>query len=83
MSAVWIVARRDLRRRWATLVLIGVMGGLAVGAAAGALTAARRTATAYDRLEDATRVEDALLLVHAGAPAVDASRHQGRGARLK
>ena len=74
MSAVWIVARRDLRRRWATLLLIGVMGGMAVGAAVAGATVARRTATAYERLEGAARLGDALTIVNAGAPGVDAVR---------
>ena len=50
MTAVWLLVRATVRRRWPALaalaVLIGLAGGVVLTAAAGA----RRTATAYPRL---------------------------------
>src|SRR5436309_3383587 len=50
MGAIWLWVRAELRSSWRSwlvlAVLIGLAGGVAVGAAAGA----RRTATAYPRL---------------------------------
>ena len=49
MAAVWAVARADLRGRWrgllALALLVGIMGGVVLAAAAGA----RRTQTAMPR----------------------------------
>ena len=49
MGAVWLRLRAELRRQWrgllALAVLLGVIGGIALTAAAGA----RRTDTAYPR----------------------------------
>lgn len=50
MTSVWLTLRADLRRRWRPLVglalLLGLVGGVVLTAAAGA----RRTETAYPRL---------------------------------
>jgi len=50
MATVWLALRADVRRRWAALlslaVLLGLIGGVVLTAAAGA----RRTDTAYPRL---------------------------------
>jgi ABC-type antimicrobial peptide transport system permease subunit len=50
MSTVWLALRADVRRRWRPLLglalLLGLIGGVALTAAAGA----RRTDTAYPRL---------------------------------
>jgi ABC-type antimicrobial peptide transport system permease subunit len=50
MSTVWFALRADIRRRWRPLLglalLLGLIGGVALTAAAGA----RRTETAYPRL---------------------------------
>src|SRR3984957_19901237 len=50
MGAAWLTLRADLRRRWRPMLgmvlLVGLVGGIALTAAAGA----RRTATAYPRL---------------------------------
>ena len=51
MSAVWFLARADLRRRWlgafALVLLVGVAGGAVLAASAGA----RRTDSALARFE--------------------------------
>ena len=50
MTTVWFALRADVRRRWPALlslaVLLGLIGGVVLTAAAGA----RRTDTAYPRL---------------------------------
>jgi putative ABC transport system permease protein len=50
MSTVWLALRADMRRRWPALLslalLLGLIGGVVLTAAAGA----RRTDTAYQRL---------------------------------
>jgi len=54
-------ARRDLRRRWRSLVVLGVLAGLASGLAMAALAGARRTATAFPRLREKTDSADAVV----------------------
>ncbi|HYB86124.1 MAG TPA: hypothetical protein VEC76_04690 [Streptosporangiaceae bacterium] len=50
MGATWLALRADLRRRWRAMaglaLLLGLIGGVVLTAAAGA----RRTETAYPRL---------------------------------
>ena len=50
MTTVWLALRADVRRRWPALLslalLLGLIGGVVLTAAAGA----RRTDTAYPRL---------------------------------
>jgi len=62
MGAVWARVRSESRRRWRSwlglAVLVGVVGGLVTGIAAGA----RRTETAYDRLQQQSRAADLLVL---------------------
>jgi hypothetical protein len=60
MEMAWLALRADLRQRWRALlslaVLLGLIGGVVLTAAAGA----RRTDTAYPRLltwANATQVE--------------------------
>jgi len=59
--------RAEARRRWpawlAVVLLVGVVGGLVLGALAGA----RRTHTAYDRLVEDTEAWDALINPDMGA----------------
>lgn len=57
--AIRTLARAELRRAWRNLVVIGVLTGLAGSGAVGALAVARRTETAYPRLEAAARIGDA------------------------
>lgn len=62
MIAVWAWMRAELRARWIPLLgialLLGVSGGVAVAAAAGA----RRTETAYDRFLEAQNAADVTIL---------------------
>jgi hypothetical protein len=61
MPAVWLTFRTDLRSRWLAWagigVLIGLLGGLVLAAAAGA----RRTEAAYPQLVAASNQADALI----------------------
>ncbi|MET0327077.1 MAG: ABC transporter permease, partial [Ilumatobacteraceae bacterium] len=70
-GAVGTVARHEVRRRGAALVLLGLAAGLLGAVVIGALTTARRTATAYERLEQASAIDDARALVF-GDPALAA-----------
>jgi len=62
-AAVGRVARSELRRRWRSMVVLGLLAGLVGSVVAGASAVARRTATAYDRLVAATHLDDARVLV--------------------
>jgi MacB-like periplasmic core domain len=61
MGAVWLRLRAELRRQWrgwlALAVLLGVIGGIALAAAAGA----RRTDTAYPRFLRVSHAADLLV----------------------
>jgi hypothetical protein len=58
-GAVGAIALNELRHRWRSLVALGVFAGLVGGVVLGVLVLARRTQTAYDRLERATLSGDA------------------------
>lgn len=62
-GAVGAVARGELRRRWRALLLLGLLAGAAAGLVAGTAAVAVRTGSAYARLLEATRPDDARLLV--------------------
>jgi hypothetical protein len=57
-AAFW--ARQDVRRRWRSLVLLGVLVGLTAGFALSAWAGARRTDTALERLRQTTNASDAV-----------------------
>lgn len=67
MTSVLTHLRAEARRRWAAwlaaVLLVGVVGGLVLGTAAGA----RRTHTAYDRLVADTEAWDVLVNPNLGA----------------
>jgi hypothetical protein len=54
-------ARHDLRRRWASLVALGILAGITAGLALAAFAGARRTGTALDRLAFQTHASDAVV----------------------
>src|ERR1700685_3207358 len=58
-AAFW--ARRDVRRRWRSLVLLGVLIGLTAGFALASWAGARRTDTALERLRVQTNAADAVV----------------------
>lgn len=51
----------EIRRRWRSLVALGLIAGIAAGVAIAAVAGARRTDTAWDRLRDATNAADAIV----------------------
>ena len=58
-APVVVIARSEVRTRWLGLVLIGLLAGVVGAVAISGIALARRTTTAYDRLGDATKVDDA------------------------
>jgi ABC-type lipoprotein release transport system permease subunit len=54
-------SRRDVRRRWRSLVLLGVLVGLTTGFALASWAGARRTDTALERLRVQTNAADAVV----------------------
>ncbi|MCU1461649.1 MAG: hypothetical protein JWO37_1724 [Acidimicrobiales bacterium] len=58
-ASVW--ARADLRRRWQSLVLLGVLAGATAGFAMASLAGARRTETALPRLRARTDAPSAIV----------------------
>jgi ABC-type lipoprotein release transport system permease subunit len=69
------VSRREIAQRWRSLVVLGLIGGLAGGLTLAAIAGARRSATAYDRWRAATAAPDAIVFgTQVGAHGVDYSR---------
>jgi hypothetical protein len=62
-AAVRAVARVELRTRWRSLVVVGLLAGLVAGVVAAAAAVATRTATAYDRLVAASHLDDGRVLI--------------------
>ena len=60
-QAARLWARADLRRRWRSLVVLGLLAGLSASLAIGALSGARRADTAFDRLRARTDGADAIV----------------------
>ena len=60
IKAATFWARTDVRRRWRSLVVLGVLIGLTVGFALSAWAGARRTDTALQRLRVQTNAADAI-----------------------
>ena len=60
-SAIRLWARTELRNRWRTLVVLGIVAGLAGGLVLAAVAGSRRTATAFDRYREATAAPDAIV----------------------
>ncbi|MBV9409998.1 MAG: FtsX-like permease family protein [Acidimicrobiia bacterium] len=63
MSAVMRLARARLRRRWPTLVTLGLLGGVVGATVTGALVGGRRTDTAYSRMLAEIRPPDAVVVL--------------------
>jgi hypothetical protein len=62
MSGLRLLARFELRRSWPTMVVLGVLAGIGAGVALSATQVARRSSTAYARLEVASGAPDAVVL---------------------
>jgi ABC-type lipoprotein release transport system permease subunit len=54
-------AGAELRRRWASLVVLGVLGGLAAGLAIAAYDGAQRSGSAYVRMQSAQLAADTVV----------------------
>jgi hypothetical protein len=63
VAPVLQIARSEVRSRWLGLVLIGLLAGLVGAVSVSGIALARRTTTAYERLGEATEVEDATGMV--------------------
>jgi hypothetical protein len=74
MSAVWLWVRADLRRRWRSWVVLGLLAGISVGLACGAIAGARRTERALPTFERVGRLPDAAVLPN--DPAFDAAKQK-------
>jgi hypothetical protein len=65
-------ASADVRRRWRSWLVLGLLGGVTMGLAGAGLAGARRTAAAVPRFERVADVPDAAVL--ANSPSFDAPR---------
>jgi ABC-type lipoprotein release transport system permease subunit len=66
MPAIWTWAWLDLRRRWASQLVLVLLVALTVGTGAAALAGARRGASAPDRLQSESRGMNALIPANPG-----------------
>jgi hypothetical protein len=63
-AASW--ARREGRRRWRALLVLGLLAGVTAGLSASALSGARRADTAFDRFHDEARGAHAIVFATYG-----------------
>lgn len=61
MATVWYWARRELMNRWRSIVMLGILAGMAGGVATAAVAGAQRTSTVFDRWREATSAPDAIV----------------------
>lgn len=66
-----LLARRDLRRRWRTVVAFGLLFGVAAGIGLGCLAGARRTSSLFARHLEATNAADVEIDPGNPSPAID------------
>ena len=64
MTAAWLWARADLRARWRSWVVLGLLAGATFGLAAAGVAGARRTSDAVPRFVSAARVPTAGVLAN-------------------
>jgi hypothetical protein len=63
MGAVRLLVRSEFRRRWRSLIVVGLLVAFAGGVTLAAVAGARRTSTSFDRFQESTRSHDVLLFV--------------------
>src|SRR5438876_10497630 len=73
MTTVWMRTRWELRSRFASFVVLGVIVGSIGGVVSAAAAGARRTDTAYERFLTTTRALD--IIVTPNCPGAVARRH--------
>lgn len=74
-----LLLRSNLRRRWASTLVLVLLVGLALGVTMASAIGARRTATAFPRLAEEVALPDLVLYVgETGARVADALRHQAQ-----
>ncbi|MCA1833853.1 MAG: hypothetical protein LC750_14220, partial [Actinobacteria bacterium] len=61
MGGVWLRARAELRSGWKTMLALGILVGIAGGLVIGAVAGARRTDSAYDRFIAASNTAQVLM----------------------
>ena len=63
-TAVWLLARAQLRHRWRSWVVLGLLTGVSVGLACAGIAGARRTQRAVPHFAEVTHVPDAAILAN-------------------
>jgi hypothetical protein len=66
MGAIWYRARAELRRRWASTLVLALLAGVAGGIVVASVAGARRTASAMDRFVEFNRPGHLFLYDEAG-----------------
>ena len=69
MTAVWVILRSQLRRRWRAWLAVALLVGAFAGAVETAAAGARRTDAAYPRLLTWSSAPDVMLFSDPGQPA--------------
>ena len=77
MTAVWSVARAELRKRWPGVLLFALLVGMAAGLVLSTAAGARRTASSLDRFTAESRTSDLEITVgDATQQQIDRLRHR-------
>jgi hypothetical protein len=74
VTAAWLWGRSELRARWRSWVILGVLAGATFGLAAAGFAGARRTSVALPRYREVTHFPTAALL--ANDPSFDAAKQR-------
>ena len=67
MTAAWMWVRADLRRRWRSWVVLGLLAGVSVGLACAGIAGARRAENAVPAFARASHLPDAAILANDAA----------------
>jgi hypothetical protein len=69
MGAVRLLVRSELRRRWRSLIVVGLLVAFAGAVTLAAIAGAQRTSTSFDRFQESVRSHDVLLFAEGIGPA--------------